>query len=60
VSETDSGGLPIGKVSELVAGWDAAEGHPMGAPTDLKVGADGAIYVTEDRNGTVLRVARQE
>jgi len=27
------------------------------APTDVKVGTDGAIYVTEDRNGTVLRIA---
>jgi len=60
VFATDSSGLPTGKVSELVAGWDAAEGRSMGAPTDLKAGADGAIYVTEDRNGTVLRIARQE
>jgi glucose/arabinose dehydrogenase len=60
VFETDAGGLPTGKVSDLVAGWDAAEGQPMGAPTDLKVGADGAIYVTEDRNGTVVRIARQQ
>jgi glucose/arabinose dehydrogenase len=29
----------------------------MGAPTDMKVGADGAIYLTEDRNGTVLRLS---
>lgn len=60
VFETDSSGLPTGKVSELVAGSDAAEGRSMGAPTDLKVGADGAIYVTEERNGTVLRIARHE
>ena len=29
----------------------------MGAPTDVKVGTDGAIYITEDRNGTVLRLS---
>jgi len=57
VFETDSTGRPTGKSSELVSGWDAQDGQPMGAPTDLKVGADGAIYVTEDRNGTVLRIA---
>jgi len=32
----------------------------MGAPTDTKVGADGAVYLTEDRNGTVLRLSKQE
>ena len=58
--DTDGSGLPTGKRSELVAGWDAADGRPMGAPTDLKVGADGAIYLTEDRNGTVLRLAPQQ
>jgi len=60
VFETDRGGLPSGKSSELVAGWDAVDGRPMGAPTDLKASADGALYVTEDRNGTVLRIARQQ
>jgi len=60
VFETDHGGLPSGKSSELVAGWDAVDGRPMGAPTDLKAGADGAVYVTEDRNGIVLRIARQQ
>ena len=52
-------GLPSGKSSELVWGWDAADGRAMDAPTDIKVGADGAIYITEDRNGTVLRIAPQ-
>lgn len=60
VFETDRGGLPSGKSSELVAGWGADDNRPMGAPTDLKAGADGALYVTEDRNGTVLRIARQQ
>ena len=57
--EVDARGLPTGKSSELVWGWDAADGRAMGAPTDVKVGADGAIYITEDRNGTVLRIAPQ-
>ena len=62
VFETDRGGLPSGKSSELVAGWDAVDGRPMGVPTDLKAGAgaDGALYVTEGRNGTVVRIARQQ
>ena len=31
----------------------------MGAPTDIKAGVNGAIYVTEDRNGTLLRIAAE-
>jgi glucose/arabinose dehydrogenase len=55
--DVDVQGRPQGDARELVAGWDADEGRPMGAPTDVKAGADGAIYITEDRNGTVLRIA---
>ncbi len=57
--QVDANGLPTGKVTDLVWGWDAGDGRAMGAPTDVKVGADGAIYITEDRNGTVLRIAPQ-
>jgi len=58
--ETDRGGLPSGKSSELVAGWGADDGRPMDAPTDLKADADGALYVTEDCSGTVLRIAQEQ
>lgn len=58
--EIDAHGMPTGKGKELVSGWEAEDGRAMGAPTDVKVGADGAIYVTEDRNGTVLRIAPQQ
>jgi len=48
-------GKPRNEPKELVFDWI----NPDGAPTDLKVGADGALYVTEDRNGTVLRVVKE-
>jgi glucose/arabinose dehydrogenase len=51
----DSDGKPRNAPKELVLEWV----NPDGAPTDLKVGADGALYVTEDRNGTVLRVVKE-
>lgn len=54
---TDERGLPQGEPVELIGGWGPGNDRPMGAPTDLKAGADGAIYVTEDRNGTVLRLS---
>jgi glucose/arabinose dehydrogenase len=57
--DIDGEGRPQGTGRELVAGWDADNGRPMGAPTDIKAGADGGIYMTEDRNGTVLRIAAE-
>jgi glucose/arabinose dehydrogenase len=51
----DTDGKPRDEPKELVFDWT----DPDGAPTDLKVGADGALYVTEDRNGTVLRIVKE-
>ena len=51
----DAQGLPNGPLQDLVLGWDS----PEGAPVDLRVGPDGALYVSEDRNGTVLRLIRE-
>jgi len=31
---------------------------PLGAPLGLAVAEDGAIWVVEDRNATILRIAR--
>lgn len=43
----------------LTPGWDAAAGQrPEGAPVGLAVTADGAIWVADDRNGTIIRLAR--
>jgi glucose/arabinose dehydrogenase len=32
----------------------------MGAPTDLKIGPDGATHLTEDRNGTLVRLSMEK
>ncbi|HEX4271786.1 MAG TPA: PQQ-dependent sugar dehydrogenase [Rhizomicrobium sp.] len=43
----------------LTPGWNTVSGsHPMGAPLGLAVAKDGAIWVAEDRNATILRIAR--
>ncbi|HET6971529.1 MAG TPA: sugar dehydrogenase, partial [Phenylobacterium sp.] len=43
----------------LTPGWSAIAGRrPAGAPVGLAVTADGAIWVAEDRNGAILRFAR--
>jgi glucose/arabinose dehydrogenase len=52
----DDEGTPSGKMVNLVSGWNARGDQPMGAPVDVKVGADGALYLAEDRNGTILSV----
>lgn len=42
----------------LTPGWNNIDGsRPMGAPLGLAVAEDGAIWVAEDRNATVLRIA---
>jgi glucose/arabinose dehydrogenase len=53
---TDRNGRPQAPSRDVIAGWEAGEGRPLGSPVDVKVGRDGAIYVSEDRNGTVLRL----
>jgi glucose/arabinose dehydrogenase len=43
----------------LTPGWNNVDGlHPRGAPVGLAVAEDGAIWVTENTNATVLRIAR--
>jgi glucose/arabinose dehydrogenase len=43
----------------LTPGWDARPGlRPTGAPVGMAIAADGALWVADDRNGTLLRFAR--
>ena len=52
-------GGPAAGGLDLTPGWDAAPGlRPAGAPVGLAVAADGALWIAEDRNGTILRLAR--
>ena len=50
-------GAPIGAPMDLVSGWSDKPGIPLGAPTDLQIGPDGELYVSDDRNGAVLRIS---
>jgi glucose/arabinose dehydrogenase len=58
--ELDAAGLPkASKPLDLTPGWRAVRGRrPAGAPVGVAVAADGAIWVADDRNGTILRFAR--
>lgn len=55
----DANGIPgAGEPLDIIRGWEkSADGNdPQGAPVDVMVAKDGSIYLTEDKNGTVLRV----
>jgi glucose/arabinose dehydrogenase len=42
---------------ELIAGWHKVSGvRPQGAPVGLAVAADGAIWLAEDKNQTIIRI----
>ena len=43
----------------LTPGWQARPGvRPMGTPVGMAVAADGALWVAEDKNAAILRIAR--
>jgi glucose/arabinose dehydrogenase len=54
----DERGVPRGEPLDIIRDWDkkVATGDPQGAPVDVIVAKDGSIYVTEDKNGDILRV----
>jgi glucose/arabinose dehydrogenase len=56
---TREDGTPTGSLFDVVSGWDdrpMAPSHPRGRPVDVTVARDGSLFLTEDHNGTVLRV----
>jgi hypothetical protein len=56
----DEEGKPgVGEPLDIIRGWDAkvSPAAPQGAPVDVELARDGAILLTEDKNGTVLRVS---
>ena len=55
----DAQGVPgVGEPMDIIRGWEkSADGKdPQGAPVDVVVAKDGSLFVTEDKNGDVLRV----
>lgn len=51
----DKAGAPLGKMVDLVSGWRTGA-HSTGAPVDVRQGADGFLYIADDRNGKLLRL----
>jgi glucose/arabinose dehydrogenase len=64
-SGDETASLPYpGPASEpllLTPGWNNIDGvHPRGSPVGMTVAQDGAIWVAENNNGTILRIARDK
>lgn len=51
----DTEGKPSGPFKELIFDWE----KPQGSPVDIRPGPDGALYIVEDHNGTVLRLVAE-
>jgi glucose/arabinose dehydrogenase len=55
--QTDAGEVSAAPFDELIAGWHRVNGaRPQGAPVGMTVAEDGAIWLVEDRNQTVIRI----
>lgn len=55
----DARGAPTGAAPlDIIRGWNKRSDSrdPQGAPVDVIVAHDGSLYLTEDKNGAVLRV----
>ncbi|MCA1410850.1 PQQ-dependent sugar dehydrogenase [Bradyrhizobium sp. NBAIM20] len=56
---TDAGEVAAAPFEELIAGWHRVNGaRPQGAPVGMTVAEDGAIWLVEDKNKTVIRIDR--
>jgi glucose/arabinose dehydrogenase len=49
-------GKPVG-YEDFIVGWQGADGKRWGRPVDVVVASDGALLVSDDGAGLVLRVA---
>jgi glucose/arabinose dehydrogenase len=56
--DLDAAGAPGAAPRDIVSGWEHVAGqHPQGSPVGLAQAADGSVFITEDHNGTLLRLA---
>lgn len=57
VVPVDANGIPgSGEPLDIIRNWEKNGEDPLGSPVDVAVAKDGSLYVTEDKNGDVLRV----
>jgi len=57
--QSDGTEVAAAPFDELIAGWHRVNGaRPQGAPVGMTVAEDGAIWLVEDKNQTVIRIDR--
>ena len=52
-----SDGKPSNGFIDIVSGWDETNGLTKGSPVDIRKADDGSLFISEDRNGTLLRLS---
>ncbi|MGZ5496893.1 MAG: PQQ-dependent sugar dehydrogenase [Candidatus Aminicenantales bacterium] len=55
----DSKGRPTGEYEDFMTGFVVSDKEVWGRPVGVAVAKDGSLFVTEDGNGTIWRVARK-
>ncbi|WP_315757731.1 PQQ-dependent sugar dehydrogenase [Bradyrhizobium sp. SZCCHNRI2007] len=57
--QTAAGPAPAAAFDEIITGWHRVNGiRPQGAPVGMTVADNGAIWLVEDKNQTVIRIDR--
>lgn len=54
--EVDTEGRLVGKPYEFMGGWGESPTQPKGAPVGIVEAGDGSLWITEDKNGTIVRI----
>jgi glucose/arabinose dehydrogenase len=54
-----AGGKPTGEYEDFMTGFVVSDTQVWGRPVGVAVAKDGSLFVTEDGNGTIWRVARR-
>jgi glucose/arabinose dehydrogenase len=53
-------GMPAPELTVLTPDWSLKRGvRPAGAPAGITVARDGALWIADDRNGAILRIAAE-
>ena len=57
VMMAQTSGDSVTSYEPFATGWLSAGGEVRGRPVDVKVGADGSLYISDDKNGAIYRVS---
>jgi glucose/arabinose dehydrogenase len=60
----DDQGQPLGGAQDFITGWlaqgEAKKGRWMGRPVGIVVGADGAMYLSDDAASVIYRISYEK